>query len=105
LHFIPTRILVAVAAPKGVRQLHQIAAAERRSTIEIFPQAELFRIRGFTRRDGIFDETVEQIVAEPLFALLAESIEVLHVHHVRRGARMRSTVSWLRDSGKTSHPS
>jgi GT2 family glycosyltransferase/glycosyltransferase involved in cell wall biosynthesis len=67
---------------RHVRQLHQIAAAERRSSIEIFPQAELFRIRGFYGGTAYFDETVEQIVAEPLFALLAESIEVLHVHHV-----------------------
>ena len=67
---------------RHVRHLHQIAAAERRSSVEIFPQAESFRIRGFYGGTIYLDETVEQALADSLFALLAESIEVLHVHHL-----------------------
>lgn len=68
---------------RHVRQLQQIVAEQGTATVEIFPQAELFRVRGFYQRHRYFDETFDQTIAESLFALLSESIGAVHAHHFR----------------------
>ena len=68
---------------RHVRQLEQIVAEGETATAEIFPQGESLRLRGFFRQHLYFDETFDQTIAESLFALLSETIGVVHAHHFR----------------------
>jgi GT2 family glycosyltransferase len=66
---------------KHVLRLRQIASEVRKATIEIFPQGQEFRVRGHYRGHRYFDETFGQSAVKSLFALLSETIAVLHANH------------------------
>ena len=73
--------LNAAGTEKHVLHLRQIASEVRKATVEIFPQGQEFRVRGHYKGHRYFDERFDQSTVKSLFALLSETIAVLHANH------------------------